>query len=101
MRKVRYGTLKCTIGWLQIEKILYSYDKYYESFTRDNATDYEILLNFQGKTYMEIEQAKAYDFQSLIGNGGGYVGVFLGVALLQLPTFLFKSFEFIQNLFHG
>ena len=85
----------------QIEKILYSYDEYYESFTSDNATDYEILLNFQGKTYMEIEQAKAYDFQSLIGNGGGYVGVFLGVALLQLPTFLFKSFEFIQNLFHG
>ena len=84
-----------------VEKIMYFYDEYVEGFRNtvrsNNETWYEILLNFQGTTYMEIEQSRAYDFNNLIGNGGGYIGVFLGVALIQLPSFLFKMHSFIQK----
>ena len=49
-----------------------------------------VMMTFQGARYMEIMQIRAYDGQSLIGNAGGYVGLFLGVALIQLPA-AFKS----------
>ena len=88
----------------QVEKILYFYDEYAEPVSKSsvtrNETSYEILLNFQGTTYMEIEQSRAYDFNNLIGNGGGYVGVFLGVAIIQLPTFLFKIHSFIGEMLY-
>ena len=29
-------------------------------------------------SYKEIKQVRAYDIQSLIGNAGGYLGLFLG-----------------------
>ena len=85
----------------QVEKIMYFYDEYEDSFLTNDEIEkgYEIVLNFQGNTFMEIEQVRAYDIQSLIGNGGGYVGVFLGVAVIQLPTLLYKIHSAIQQLF--
>ncbi len=37
---------------------------------------------------MEIEQSRALDGLALFGNVGGYVGIFLGMALMQLPDLL-------------
>ena len=37
---------------------------------------------------MEIEQTRALDGLALFGNVGGYVGIFLGVALMQMPDLL-------------
>ena len=53
----------------------------------------QVQMTFQGATYMEITQIRAYDGQSLIGNAGGYVGLFLGVALIQLPTAFENLFQ--------
>ena len=42
---------------------------------------------------------KAYCIESVIGNGGGYLGLFLGYSLIQLPN-LFKDFAAgLQNKF--
>ena len=35
----------------------------------------------------EFRQTKAIDWQALIGNVSGYVGVCLGFSLLQIPKF--------------
>ena len=85
----------------QVEKMLYFYDEYEESFHLNDDADngYDLVLNFQGNTFMEIEQVRAYDFQNLIGNGGGYIGVFLGVALIQLPTLVYRCYALLQNMF--
>ena len=82
----------------QIEKILYSYDEYPESFSgvSKGGPFFEIRLNFQGETFMEIEQLRAYEFESLLGNVGGYVGMILGVCLLQLPSLVHN----VYNLFN-
>ena len=37
---------------------------------------------------MLVEQSRAMGGLSLFGNMGGYIGIFLGVALMQLPDFL-------------
>ena len=76
----------------QIEKIIYFFDEFSwlvdnwistpenETNELNNRTEriFEVLLNFLDGTYMEIQHAKAYDGWSLVGNAGGYIGLFLG-----------------------
>ena len=64
--------------------------------TRDDKI--QLMLNFQGDTYMEVIQSRAYDGQSLIGNAGGYVGLFLGVALVQLPSAVVGAIKVGHNI---
>ena len=97
-----------------IEKILYTYtekdglENFDETIAEakkqlgikyDITQMFQVTLNFQGSTYMEITQIRAYDGQSLIGNAGGYVGLFLGVALIQLPSAILYLFQLTKQLF--
>ena len=91
-----------------VEKILYSYDEmsglmsnkeFIEEPTRKSGEKmFQVLFEFQGGTFMKITQTRAYDVQSLIGNAGGYIGVFLGVALIQLPAFLLSVLIIAKKL---
>ena len=49
-----------------------------------NDTWFEIRLEIQTDTFKEIKQKRAYTPQSLIGNLGGYLGIFIGFTLLDL-----------------
>ena len=50
--------------------------------------------------YMEVKHVRQYNFESLVGNAGGYLGLFLGYALLQLPEFIRSVFLSVKiNLF--
>jgi hypothetical protein len=51
----------------------------------ENQIPFTFKIYFQGSTYKLIEHVKAYDFQSLVGNVGGYIGMFLGYSLLEVP----------------
>ena len=85
----------------QIEKVLYSYNEYGRNFSNmfKDGSVFELQLNFQGKTFMEIEQLRAYDFQNLFGNVGGYIGVFLGVCFLQLPNLVRQGCNMLTRRF--
>ena len=97
-----------------IEKFMYLYQEHvgldFKEQTLDeavkfNGTNYArehmfgIVVNFQGATYMEITQSRAYDAQSLVGNAGGYVGLFLGVALIQTPAALCRVARLLKKCF--
>jgi hypothetical protein len=50
---------------------------------------------FQNPNYREIVHVQSFNIESWIGNAGGYIGLFLGVALWQIPefiAFLWKKF---------
>ena len=66
-------------------------DKFLEETDEDNENMFQLFFRFQGDTYMKVTQTKAYDLQNLVGNAGGYMGLFLGVALIQLPPLLFST----------
>lgn len=53
----------------------------------NNSQSASILVLFTRAIYREITHARSYDFEGLIGNGGGYVGLFLGFAIWQIPDF--------------
>ena len=42
-------------------------------------------------------QTKAYTLDDLVGTCGGYIGMFLGYALIQFPRFLEKTFLAIKQ----
>ena len=41
----------------------------------------------------------AYDFEAFVGNTGGYIGLFLGYALLQIPGIVFHMIAWFYNYF--
>ena len=36
----------------------------------------------------EIENSKSYDFESFVSGVGGFIGIFLGYSILQIPELL-------------
>ena len=56
-----------------------------------------ITIIFQEQFVKETVQHKAYCLQSLIGNAGGYVGLFIGTAAYDIPTLLTSFFSKFQK----
>ena len=46
-----------------------------------------------------MEEVRAFSFQSFIGNAGGYIGLFLGYALLHLPDLILFLYEKFSPMF--
>ena len=74
----------------EYEEISYKHDSIVDSsfYPKENVSYYALSMQFFDISYKQIEQIRAYDFQSLIGNAGGYIGLFLGYAILQLPELI-------------
>ena len=45
----------------------------------------QLDIRFSNTRYKEIRNVRSFDEESLIGNLGGYIGLFLGVAIWQAP----------------
>ena len=56
-----------------------------------------VYFNYPDKFYKEIKMVKAFDIETLIGNGGGYLGLCLGYSVLQLPTFAFSVYKNVRR----
>ena len=50
--------------------------------------DLTIRFHYSEKTYEEIQYVKAINFESWLSNVGGFVGIFLGYSMMQIPEFL-------------
>ena len=53
---------------------------------------YMIRLNMVDRTFKQIEQIAAFNFESLVGNVGGYLGLFLGYAVAEIPASLVVAY---------
>ena len=49
-----------------------------------------IKFLFKDKYYEEILYSKAFDVEGFISNLGGFVGIFLGYSMMQLPDLIGK-----------
>ena len=56
-----------------------------------------VKINFKNRFFKEIKEVRAYNLQALIGNAGGYIGLFLGFALKEIPTQLLILFRMVTN----
>ena len=89
-----------------MQKLLYAYEEFNELqdylmkdiVVKDNSTAVcEVAIYFQDNIYLEIEQTREYTMYSLIGEAGGYVGLFLGYAILQLPGLLCQLLGWLKR----
>ena len=62
-----------------------------------NETWFEIRLEIQTDTFKEIRQKRAYTPQSLVGNLGGYLGLFIGFTLLDLFKSLLRMYSGVMK----
>ena len=76
-----------------IQKVLHTYEEvnYIEGSLLKNPpspndTYFKVKIQFEDSMFMEIKHVRAFDIQNLIGNAGGYLGLFTGYALLQVPN---------------
>jgi hypothetical protein len=65
--------------------------------TRYKEKVFSVAVRFP-EYYMEIEHVREYSIESLVGNAGGYLGLFLGYALLQLPGFVSEAYLAIKHI---
>ena len=80
-----------------IEKLAYTA----QEFTNDDGDfdDFWIGVELMNPQFKEIVQSRAVDFQTLVGNVGGYIGLLLGYSIIQLPTFLTDCYGAIRKFF--
>ena len=52
-------------------------------------TEISMQFFYNEKTYDEIRYDKMMGFESWLSNVGGFIGIFLGYSLMQIPEFLF------------
>ena len=56
-----------------------------------------ISLEHRHTSYRETIQTQAYNLDNLVGNVGGYTGLFLGYALVQIPDFFLRLINSIRK----
>ena len=59
----------------------------------------EVKFRYSKQEYKNIENLRAFDDESLLSMTGGYIGIFLGYSLLQLPSLLDRLVKWLQH-FH-
>ena len=60
---------------------------------------FRVTLRFPERTYKNIKQTKAYTIQSLIGNAGGYLGLFVGYTISELPFLVLAICKKLKTLY--
>ena len=79
-----------------IENLMYDYTEESGIDSRPESR-FMILVNFPNVKYREITHVQEYDVESLVGDVGGYIGLFLGYTLLHFPTFVISMFHVIKK----
>ena len=85
-----------------IRKLLFSYEEHelledWLDTMNESSNIFEAQIEFQDNTYMEIRQVREYGIQSVVGDSGGYIGLFLGFALLQTPEILMNTYSLLKQ----
>ena len=87
---------------LSIEKIQIEYDEVdYDERDSDEDDEGWLILEFliQANKFKEIKQVRKYTVQSLVGNSGGYIGLFMGYALWNVPCILVDIRKYIKSMY--
>ena len=58
---------------------------------------FQIEYQVRVQKFKEIVQIRAYTLQSLVGNVGGYIGLLLGYAILNVPSLLWEAWSYFKN----
>jgi hypothetical protein len=81
------------VRWEYIE------DTFLQTTNESDFREFWFSFGFPLHAFKEISQTRALDINSLIGNIGGYVGLLLGVSILQISHLLLQFCVNIDKLY--
>ena len=84
-----YGNVESNHPCTEIQKVEMEYEETDDEALDKNQT--RIHVSYLGNTYKDIQQMKAYTIMMLFGNVGGFVGLLLGYALIQIPSLIHST----------
>ena len=64
----------------------------------NNWGDPRLLFLYGDSVYEEIQNTKTFDLESFVSGVGGFIGIFLGYSILQLPELLGLLASFVRNI---
>ena len=73
-----------------------SHDEEFGTEYRDKY--FAVYFYFPKELFKNIVLVRSFDIQTLIGNAGGYIGLFLGNTLLQLPGFVYYLWKKLKHI---
>ena len=102
-RFTQFNITEHKVACQSIQKILYNYEEFEiledwtDGWINEISKMFEVLIEFQDDIYMEVRQMRDYGIQSVVGEIGGYMGLFLGFAILQIPELIFNIYCYTKN----
>ena len=91
-----YGIEVLTPPCNQVLNINSSYlEQPYQGQLSNNKVVLRVL--YRPRTYREIRQIRAYNAMALFGNVGGFIGMLLGYAFVQIPMLIRTLFESLEH----
>jgi hypothetical protein len=91
-----YGVQKWLPPCTEIKKVDLNYRETEERRPTD-PDQTRIVVYFETDSYKDIRQIRAYPMMSLFGNVGGFVGLFMGNALVKFPSFVRFTFAYMKR----
>lgn len=82
----------------EIESIHYDYGEA-EKIDISEYEYFSIEMNILNKRFKKIVQKPEINFESLVGLAGGYIGLFLGLAIMAIPEVLMNVFVSIKKFY--
>ena len=70
-----------------------------EESLRNHDSWFRVTMEFPEDNYKDIQQMRAYSVQSLIGNAGGYVGLFVGYTVAEFPLLLMTIYIKLKAIY--
>ena len=91
-----YGKIPTTPPCTTLQRIDVEYlDS--EPWETDSNTSLYFPTFFRDVTYKNVKQVRAYSHSDMYGDIGGYVGLLLGYAIVQIPNLLWKLIAFLVS----
>ena len=59
---------------------------------------FQVKIQYEDKTYQEIKNSRGFNFENVWAGIGGFVGIFVGVSLMQIPGLFFEGFKKSRNM---
>ena len=74
--------------------------EYEDTVTWENQEDDEMFIQiyFRDTSFKQIKEKRDYEIQDMFGDMGGYVGLFLGYALVNIPGFFLTLSKVLNRL---
>ena len=79
-----------------IENLSYEYTEK-SGYDARNQSRFMVLVHYPNLKYRQIAHVQEYDVETLFGNIGGYIGLFLGYSIINFPRFVISSFDIIRK----